>query len=58
MPQQQDVRPIRPTTTYATAAQPSDPHVVEHADEMLDEIDAILAEENEFLVRYHQRGGQ
>jgi hypothetical protein len=36
----------------------SQSELVEHADEFLDEIDAILTEEEEFAVTYRQRGGQ
>lgn len=48
----------KPNTTYATRTPPSDAHVVEDADSMLDDIDEILAEEDEFLVNYRARGGQ
>jgi uncharacterized coiled-coil DUF342 family protein len=34
------------------------PEVVEHSDEFLDEIDAILVEEEEFALSYRQKGGQ
>lgn len=54
----QPTPPVKPNTTYATPTQPSDSHAVEDADALLDEIDAVLAEEDEFLTRYVQKGGQ
>lgn len=50
--------PTKPSTTYETGTRPSDSHVVEDAEAMLDEIDALLAEEDEFLLAYQQKGGQ
>jgi ubiquitin-like protein Pup len=36
----------------------SDNETLEHTDDLLDEIDRILTEEEEFAVRYVQKGGE
>lgn len=46
-----------PTTTEPTGSQPSARHGVDLADDILDEIDAVL-EETTVAHRYIQRGGQ
>jgi ubiquitin-like protein Pup len=56
---QQRTRPTRSDNTESgTAAQSSDAHGKELLDQILDEIDSMLAEEDEFLTHFHQRGGE
>lgn len=58
MSQSQKPRPTKPSTTYATATPPSAGHADETTEALLDEIDELLAEEDEFLLNYRCKGGQ
>ena len=57
-PQANAYRPTPANPTADHAHRPAVAATVEHSDELLDEIDAILAEEERFAVNYHQRPGQ
>ena len=48
----------RPPTTKAPAPAAHDGKLIDTMDELLDEIDDVLEQENEFLLRFRQRGGQ
>lgn len=58
MSQSQKPMPTRPNTTYATAEPASGSHAADDTEAVLDEIDALLAEEDDFLLRYQQKGGE
>lgn len=49
----------RPNSTYATEVTPAAHDVeLEDVDAWLDEIDEILAQEDDFLLRYRAKGGE
>jgi ubiquitin-like protein Pup len=50
--------PRRPPTTRPVAPKAHDTELVDTMDDLLAEIDGVLNEEEEFLSRYQQRGGQ
>lgn len=48
----------RPPTTKPVAPVIHDTELVDEMQDFLDEVDAILEEEDGFLLRFRQRGGQ
>ena len=50
-------RPTPTSPTTPAAAQPTS-SAIEDLDDFLEEVDAILDQEQEFAVNYRQRGGQ
>ena len=58
MPQQRTAyRPTPTSPTTPVAPQPTS-SAIEDLDDFLEEVDAILDQEQEFAVQYRQRGGQ
>lgn len=58
MPQQRTAYKPTPANPNTAAPATADTKIVDETDEMLDEIDAVLAEEEEFAIHYVQKGGQ
>lgn len=58
MTQARNTATRRPPTTQPVGPAAHDTTLVDEMDTLLDEIDSVLEAEDEFLLRYRQRGGE